>query len=63
MTDPERPAIDPDDPVPLGDLKRFTRPKRSLKRYLVPFLLAIVITVAAFALLAFIGSWVVSLFG
>ena len=63
MSEPNRPTIDPDDPVPLGDLKRFTRPKRSLRRYLVPFLLAIVITVAAIALLTFVGSLVLNAFG
>ncbi len=56
MSEPLPPDLDPDSAVPLGDLKRFTKPKANPRRYVIPFVLATLLTVAVIALLTFLSS-------
>ncbi len=60
MSDPAPPPVDPDSPVPLGDLKRFTRRRNDPRRYVIPFLLAVLITIAAIAVLMLIRNLMIN---
>ena len=62
MSGPE-PPFDPESPVPLGDLKPFTRRRSPLKRYLWPAVAAAAITVGFMLLLGWIASMVVNRLG
>ena len=62
MPGPE-PPFDPESPVPLGDLKPFTRRRAPLKRYLWPAVGAAVIIVGFMLLLGWIASVVVNRLG
>jgi len=57
------PPPDPDSPVPLGDLKPFTRRRAPLKRYLWPAAAALAITLGFMLLIGWIASAVVALLG
>ena len=57
------PPFDPDSPVPLGDLKPFTRRRAPLKRYLWPAVAAVAITVGFVLLLGWIASVVMAWLG
>jgi hypothetical protein len=57
------PPFDPDSPVPLGDLKPFTRRRPPLKRYAWPAVAAAAITLGFMLLLGWIASQVISWLG
>lgn len=62
MSDPQTP-FDPESPVPLGDLRPFTRRRAPLRRYLWPALAAAAITLGFMLLLGWIASAVVNRLG